>query len=79
MTIYRLFTIEEEYIPSDYVDEDGYIDDYYDEWKETEITLAYCDNKETVKKWLDSNCDEKTLFSEDVNIEEIEVLEEDGV
>ena len=29
MKIYRLYYIEQEYIPSDVYDEDGYCDDYY--------------------------------------------------
>lgn len=69
MKIYRIFTIDYEYVPSDYVDEDGYVDDYYDKWIENEITLQYCDSLESANKWIKENCDDEL----DTNIEEISV------
>ena len=45
MKIYRLYYLEQECIPSDYVDEDGYIDDYYDNYIDHDITLGYFANK----------------------------------
>ena len=41
MKAYRIYHIEEEYVPSDYIDEDGYIDDYYDDWIYHDITDKY--------------------------------------
>ena len=85
MKIYRLYYLEQEYIPSDYVDEDGYIDDYYDEWIDHDITLGYFANKQAINKWIDEheNENEKILNSEDkyvcydldLRMEEIEVIE----
>ena len=43
MKAYRIYHIEEEYVPSDYIDEDGYIDDYYDGWIYHDITDKYVD------------------------------------
>lgn len=50
MKIYRLYYLEQEYISSDYVDEDGYIDDYYDNYVDHEMTLGYFASKEAMNK-----------------------------
>lgn len=85
MKIYRLYYLEQEYIPSDYVDEDGYIDDYYDSWIDHDITLGYFANKQAINKWIEDheNINEEILDSEDkyvcsdseLQMEEIEVIE----
>ena len=53
MKIYRLYYLEQECIPSDYVDEDGYIDDYYDNYIDHDITLGYFANTKAINKWID--------------------------
>lgn len=80
MKIYRLYYIEQEYIPSDYIDEDGYIDDYYDSWIDHDITLGYFANAKAMNKWIDEHEDgygnvEKLCYDEDLQFEEIEVIE----
>ena len=84
MKIYRLYYLEQEYVPSDYVDEDGYIDDYYDDWIDHDITLGYFANKQAMNKWIDEHEDdygnvivtnEKLCYDEDLQFEEIEVIE----
>ena len=84
MKIYRLYYLEQEYIPSDYVDEDGYIDDYYDDYVDHDITLGYFANTKTMNKWIDEHeddyrnvvvTDEKLCYDEDLHFEEIEVIE----
>ena len=80
MKIYRLYYLEQEYIPSDYVDEDGYIDDYYDNYIDHDITLGYFANAKTMNKWIDEHEDdygnvEKLCCDEDLQFEEIEVIE----
>ena len=84
MKIYRLYYLEQEYIPSDVYDEDGYIDDYYDEWIDHDITLGYFANKQAINKWIDEHEDDygnvvvtdgKLCCDEDLQFEEIEVIE----
>lgn len=50
MKIYRLYYIYQECIPSDYADEDGYIDDYYDNYVDHDITLGYFANTKAINK-----------------------------
>lgn len=57
MKICRLYYIEQEYIPSDYVDEDGYTDDYYDNYVDHDITLGYFANAKARNKWIDEHED----------------------
>ena len=84
MKIYRLYYLEQEYIPSDYVDEDGYIDDYYDDYVDHDITLGYFANTNAINKWIDEHeddygnvvvSDEKLCYDEDLQFEKIEVIE----
>ena len=84
MKIYRLYYLEQEYIPSDYIDEDGYIDDYYDKWIDRDITLGYFANKQAINKWIDEhenenekilNEDKYVCYDLDLRMEEIEVIE----
>lgn len=84
MKIYRLYYIDIEYIPSDYVDEDGYCDDYYDNYVDHDITLGYFANTRAMNKWIDEHEDdyrnvvvanEKLCYDEDLQCEEIEVIE----
>ena len=84
MKIYRLYYLEQEYIPSDYIDEDGYIDDYYDEWIDHDITLGYFANKQAINKWIDEheneneeiwNEDKYVCYDSELQIEEIEVIQ----
>lgn len=41
MKIYRLYYLEQEYIPSGYTDMDGFSDDYYDQIVDKEYTVGY--------------------------------------
>ena len=84
MKIYRLYYLEQEYIPSDYVDEDGYIDDYYDDYVDHDITLGYFANTKAINKWIDEHeddcgnvivVDRKVCYDEDLQCEEIDVIE----
>ena len=84
MKIYRLYCIGSEYVPSDVYDEDGYIDDYYDEWIDHDITLGYFANAKAMNKWIDEHeddygnvvvADEKLCYDEDLQCEEIEVIQ----
>ena len=84
MKIYRLYYLEQECIPSDYVDEDGYIDDYYDNYVDHDITLGYFANTKAMNKWIDEHeddyrnvvvADEKLCYDENLQCEEIEVIE----
>ena len=84
MKIYRLYYLEQEYIPSDYIDEDGYIDDYYDDYVDHDITLGYFANTKAMNKWIDEHEDDyrnvvvtdgKVYYDEDLQFEEIEVIE----
>ena len=84
MKIYRLYYLEQEYIPSDYVDEDGYIDDYYDDYVDHDITLGYFANKQAINKWIDEHENENeeildedkyVCYDLDLRMEEIEVIE----
>ena len=84
MKIYRLYYLEQECIPSDYVDEDGYTDDYYDSYVDHDITLGYFANTKAINKWIDEHeddygnvvvADEKLCYDEDLQFEEIEVIE----
>ncbi len=84
MKIYRLYYLEQEYIPSDYVDEDGYTDDYYDNYVDHDITLGYFANTKAINKWIDEHEDGygnvvvangKVYYDEDLQFEEIEVIE----
>lgn len=84
MKIYRLYYLEQEYISSDYIDEDGYIDDYYDNYVDHDITLGYFANTKAINKWIDEHedgcgnvvvADEKMCYDEDLQFEEIEVVE----
>ena len=84
MKIYRLYYLEQEYIPSDYVDEDGYTDDYYDDYVDHDITLGYFANTKAINKWIDEHEDGygnvvvangKLCCDEDLQFEKIEVIE----
>lgn len=84
MKIYRLYYLYQEYIPSDCVDEDGYIDDYYDNYVDHDITLGYFANTKAINKWINEHEDddgnvvvanEKLCYDEDLQFEEIEVIE----
>lgn len=84
MKIYRLYYLEQEYISSDYIDEDGYIDDYYDDYVDHDITLGYFANAKAMNKWIDEheneneeiwNEDKYICSDSDLQIEEIEVIE----
>ena len=84
MKIYRLYYIEQEYVPSDVYDEDGYCDDYYDDWIDRDITLGYFVNTKAINKWIDEHEDGcgnvvvangKVCYDEDLQCEEIEVIE----
>lgn len=84
MKIYRLYYIYSEYVPSDVYDEDGYIDDYYDNYIDHNITLGYFANTKAINKWIDEHeddygnvvvADEKLCYDEDLQFEEIEVIE----
>ena len=78
MKIYRLYYLEQEYIPSDY------IDDYYDNYIDHDITLGYFINTKAINKWIDEHEDDygnvvvangKVCYDEDLQFEEIEVIE----
>ena len=65
-------------------DEEGYIDDYYDEWIDHDITLGYFANKQAINKWIDEhenenekilNEDKYVCYDLDLRMEEIEVIE----
>ena len=84
MKMYRLYYIEQEYIPNDVYDEDGYCDDYYDIWIDRDITLGYFANKQAINKWIDEhenenekilNEDKYVCYDLDLRMEEIEVIE----
>lgn len=83
MKIYKLYYLYQEYIPSDYVDEDGYIDDYYDNYVDHDITLGYFANKQAINRWIDEHTknggifidDKLVCYDEDLQFEEIEVVE----
>ncbi len=84
MKIYRLYYIDVEYIPSDYVDEDGYCDDYYDQVVEHNNTLGYFASTKAMNKWIEEHEDkngnvivdnEKLCYDEDLQLEKIEVVE----
>lgn len=84
MKIYRLYYLYQEYIPSNYIDEDGYADDYYDDYVDHDITLGYFTNTKAMNKWIDEHEDhyknvivenEKLCYDEDLQCEEIEVIE----
>ena len=68
MKIYRIYTEETECIPSDVIDEDGYIDERYDSYETHQTTIKYVDSYEKLEKFID-NCG----IIEDVYYEEIEV------
>ena len=68
MKIYRIYTEDTEYVPSDVIDEDGYIDEMYDDYEVTETTIKYVDSFEKLKRFID-NCG----IGEDLAYEEIEV------
>jgi hypothetical protein len=68
MKIYRIYKEETECIPSDVYDEDGYIDERYDEYEVVQTTIKYVDSFEKVSDFID-NCGIK----EDIYYEEIEV------
>lgn len=83
MRIYRLYCLEQECIPSNYIDMDGYIDDYYDQIVDNEYTLGYFVNAQVMNKWIDEHTkcggifiDNKLVcYDEDLQSEEIEVIE----
>lgn len=84
MKIYRLYYLYQEYILSNYVDEDGYADDYYDNYVDHDITLGYFANTKAMNKWINEHEDdcgnvvvenEKLCYDEDLQCEEIEVIE----
>ena len=68
MKIYRIYKEETELILNDTFDEDGYIDERYDEYKVTQTTIKYVDSFEKLSNFID-NCGIK----EDIYYEEIEV------
>lgn len=87
MKIYRLYYLEQEYIPSDYIDEDGYDDDY-DDYVDHDITLGYFVNTKAMDKWIEEHEDndgnivefvdkkfDYVCYDEDLQCEEIEVIE----
>ena len=84
MKIYRLYYLEQEYIPSDYVDEDGYTDDYYDSYVDHDITLGYFANTKAMNKYINEHIahtngdvfiDNKFVcYDEELQYEEIEVI-----
>ena len=55
---YRIYHIEEEYVPADYIDEDGYIDDYYDDWIYHDITDKYVDCIEKYENFCETKREE---------------------
>ena len=55
---YRIYHIEEEYVPSYYIDEDGYIDDYYDDWIFHDITDKYVDCVEKYEHFCETKKEE---------------------
>lgn len=84
MKIYRLYHIEQDYVPSNYVDKDGYTDDYYDTWIEHDYTLGYFANKQAINRWIEDNIEENGMividgqvvcYDEELQIEEIKVIE----
>ena len=68
MKIYRIYTEETEYILSYVYDEDGYLDNGYDRYENTQTTIKYVDSYEKLEQFID-NCH----IREDVYYEEIEV------
>lgn len=68
MKIYRIYKEETECIPSDVIDEYGYIDDRYDDYEVVETTIKYVDSFDKLSDFID-NCGIK----EDIYYEEIEV------
>ena len=68
MKIYRIYTEDTEYVPSDVIDVDGYIDEMYDEYKVVETTIKYVDSYGKLSDYID-NCG----IREDLYYEEIEV------
>lgn len=83
MKIYRLYHVEQAYVLSDYVDEDGYIDDYYDTWIDNDYTLGYFANKQAINRWIEDNEENGKIvidgqvvcYDEDLQISEIGVIE----
>ena len=84
MKIYRLYYLEQECIPSDYIDEDGYTDDYYDNYVDHDIALGYFANAKAMNKWIDEheneneeiwNEDKYVCYDSELQIEEIEVIQ----
>ena len=64
--------------------EDGYTDDYYDDYVDHDITLGYFANAKAMNKWIDEHeddygnvmvVDEKVCYDEELQFEEIEVIE----
>ena len=68
MRIYRIYKKEINYISSDVYDEDGYVDDSYDDYEVVQTTIKYVDSYEKLSNFID-NCGIK----EDIYYEEIEV------
>lgn len=85
MKIHRLYYLEQECIPSNYIDEYGYVDDYYDNYVDHDITLGYFANTKAINKWIDEHIthtngdvfiDNKFVcYDKDLQSEEIEVIE----
>lgn len=83
MKIYRLYYVEQEYIPSGYTDMDGSSDDYYDQIVDKEYTVGYFASTKAINKWIDEHTkyggifvDNKLVcYDEDLQSEEIEVIE----
>lgn len=85
MKIFRLFYVETEWIPSNVYDDNGYYDDYYDQYIDHEYTLGYFASKEAINKWtnkrvrdygaiVDEN-EKRICYDEDLQFEEIEVIQ----
>lgn len=52
MRIYRIYKEEIKYISSDVYDEDGYVDDRYDDYEVVETTIKYVDSFEKLKQFM---------------------------
>lgn len=68
MKIYRIYKEETELILNDTFDEDGYVDDRYDDYEVVQTTIKYVDSYEKLSNFID-NCG----IREDIYYEEIEV------
>ena len=69
MKNYRIYTIEQEYIFSDYYDEDGYRDDCYDEIREEQITNRYVDSLDKAMSFVNEKGDYNEYQYEEIEVE----------